>query len=377
MRFALLGRHPDGIELAEALAGSGRHSVVTYSDDDPRLRALPGGARRVGDVEEILADPAVEAVVVAGSMDNCPALLRRALQSERPVLCVHPPGDGPEIAYEAGMIRDDTRCALVPVLTEAMHPGIRRLAKFTRRGAGTEPDALIGEFLLLEVERSGFVASGQKAAFPGWDALRVLGGEVAELSAFARDELAEADQPLTITGRFENGGLFQVTFLPRRSEATCRFGVVGRRGRVELLFPTGLDGPAFLSGCGASDELAEEYWDAYDPYPSLIETFEAILAGQPGAVTWQDAVRSLELDDAVRRSLSRRRTSLLEYPEATEEVGFKGTMTLVGCGVLWLVLLLAILTAWFPLARWAIVPLLVVFLGLQLLRYALPKRPAE
>ena len=143
------------------------------------------------------------------------------------------------------------------------------------------------------------------------------------------------------------------------------------------MFPTGLNGPAFLSGRDASGELAEEYWEAYDPYPALIEAFESTVAGQPGAVTWQDSVRALELDDAVRRSLSRRRTSLLEYPEATEEVGFKGTMTLVGCGVLWLVLLLAIFAAWFPSLRWAIVPLLVVFLSLQLLRYALPKRPSS
>ena len=100
------------------------------------------------------------------------------------------------------------------------------------------------------------------------------------------------------------------------------------------------------------------------------------VAGRKPALSWQDAIRALELDDAARRSLSRRRTSLLEYPEATEEVGFKGTMTLVGCGVLWVVLLLAILTAWLPWLRWTVVPLLVVFLGLQLLRYALPKRPA-
>ena len=48
-------------------------------------------------------------------------------------------------------------------------------------------------------------------------------------------------------------------------------------------------------------------------------------------------------------------------------------MTLVGCGVLWVVLLLVILTAWVPMLRWTIVPLLVVFLGMQFLRYFLPK----
>ena len=89
--------------------------------------------------------------------------------------------------------------------------------------------------------------------------------------------------------------------------------------------------------------------------------------------TWQDAIRCLELDDAARRSVQRRRASTLEYPEATEEVGFKGTMTLVGCGLLWLVLLLAILSYWVPYLGWLIAPVLVFFLALQLLRWVIPR----
>jgi hypothetical protein len=80
----------------------------------------------------------------------------------------------------------------------------------------------------------------------------------------------------------------------------------------------------------------------------------------------------LELDDAVRRSMERGRVSTLEYPEATEEAGFKGTMTLVGCGLLWFSLLLLLLSAWVSWLKWAIVPLLVGFLGLQLLRWIVP-----
>ena len=68
------------------------------------------------------------------------------------------------------------------------------------------------------------------------------------------------------------------------------------------------------------------------------------------------------------------RTSLLEYPEASEEVGFKGTMTLVGCGIMWLVLLLLILAIWLPKVGWLILPLLAVFLGLQFLRYVVPEK---
>ncbi len=95
----------------------------------------------------------------------------------------------------------------------------------------------------------------------------------------------------------------------------------------------------------------------------------------PDPVAWQSAIRALELDDAVRRSVEKRRVSSLEYPEASEEVGFKGTMTLAGCGLLWVILLLVILSRWVPYAGWAILPVLVLFLALQVFRWVIPRRP--
>ena len=103
-----------------------------------------------------------------------PAQLRRALQSERHVLCVHPPDQTPEIAYEAAMIRNDTGCVLMPLLPEATHPAIRRLAEFVRRKEAS--GSPIGVFRLLEMERGvegevldGVWIPGHKPSFPGWD----------------------------------------------------------------------------------------------------------------------------------------------------------------------------------------------------------------
>ena len=52
-------------------------------------------------------------------------------------------------------------------------------------------------------------------------------------------------------------------------------------------------------------------------------------------------------------------------------------MTLVGCGLLWCVLLLLILSAWFPKVGWLIIPVLALFLALQLLRWLIPRRTAS
>jgi predicted dehydrogenase len=386
MRFALLGDHPDGVEMASALGQSGRHRILacTARLDEDVLRRWGGATRRVSDLEDVLSDPAIEAVIVAGHPSVRPAQLRRALQSERHVLCVHPADQSPEIAYEAAMIRNDTGCVLLPLLPEATHPAFRRLAEFVRRkDGGGSP---IGSLRLLTMERGvagevldGIWIAGQKPSLPGWDILRGIGGEIAEVSAFAEHEEPDEGEPVLVSGRFEQGGLFQLTLLPHERQPRWRLSVIGSTGRAELLFPLGWNGPAILDWRDAEGEPREEYWERWDPWPELVDSFERLVTKSqvPAAVllTWQDAIRALELDDAARRSIERRRSFLLEYPEATEEVGFKGTMTLVGCSMLWSVLLLLILSRWWPALGWLIVPLIVAFLGMQLLRYFIPKRP--
>ncbi len=381
MRFALVGDHPDGVELACALVETGRHQLLACTNALP-AHARCGEVRRVSDFEEVLADPAVEAVLIAGPPAVRPAQLRRALQSERHVLCVHPADQSPEIAYEAALLQKDTGCVLFPILPEGLHPALRRLGELVERPSPDQPAASpVGAFRLLAVERASggevlenLEVAGHKPSVPGWDVLRALGGEVVEVSALADGEEVEGGAPLLLAGRFDRGGLFQVALLPNQSAPRWRLILAGTGGQAELLFPFGWQGPAFLTWRDAVGVEQEESWEAWSPWPALGEAFESALDAGKGAplLSWQDEVRALELDDAARRSVERRRTNLMEYQEASEEVGFKGTMTLVGCALLWGVLLLLIVSRWVPQIGWAILPLLLVFIGLQFLRYVIP-----
>src|SRR4051794_14135020 len=103
MRFALLGNHPDGLAMAEALVATGRHTLAVVCD----VAAPPfaAQAKRYPEIEEVLADPEVELVIVAGPMTVRAEQLRRAVQSERDVLCVHPCAEKPDAAYEAALIQ--------------------------------------------------------------------------------------------------------------------------------------------------------------------------------------------------------------------------------------------------------------------------------
>jgi predicted dehydrogenase len=189
MRFALLGMHPDGLEMACAIVITGRHEIVAYTSRSipPATVARWGPkAEAVGDLEEVLANPAIDAVIVAGTLANRAAQLRRALQSERHVLCIHPPDRTPDLAYEAAMIQADTGRVLLPLLPCALHPAVERFAELVRA-----PGALqlleveynaAGEFLLDPDE------SQVKWSLPGWDVLRALGGEIVEVSALTARE---------------------------------------------------------------------------------------------------------------------------------------------------------------------------------------------
>jgi hypothetical protein len=168
-----------------------------------------------------------------------------------------------------------------------------------------------------------------------------------------------------VGGRFEGGGLFQMTFLVGDEE--CRLVVHGSEGRAELYFPQGWRGPAFLSGQTQTGELKEESWQAWDPWSLLVAVLDSALTTNPGhgnatsprverapatpsggtnpGSRWEDEIRCLELDDATRRSIEKRRSSVLDYQVASEEVGFKGTMTLIGCALMWGLLALLVVLA--------------------------------
>src|SRR4051794_34261837 len=102
MRFAILGDHPDGWAVARAATAGGGHRGTPYCGPRPAAELPPDwlGLSVVPDLEEVLADPEVEAVIVAGRPGERLDQLRRVLQSERSAFCVHPVDRKPDGAYE-------------------------------------------------------------------------------------------------------------------------------------------------------------------------------------------------------------------------------------------------------------------------------------
>jgi hypothetical protein len=193
------------------------------------------------------------------------------------------------------------------------------------------------------------------------------------------------DEPLLIAGRFEKGGLFQATLMTASSKRPWRLRLTAPALQAELDFTTGFSGPATLTWRDQTEACHKEEWPAQNLFHEMVQVFEdavgryeqtagpTLARDAPELVTWQDAIRCAELDDAARRSVERRRASTLEYPEATEEASFKGTMTLIGCGMLWLMVGMLVLSRWYPALLVVIVLMLTFFLALQLLRLIVRK----
>jgi hypothetical protein len=369
MRFAILGDHPDGWAVAAAIAGSKRHQIDAYcgSKAESEVRGLLPSARVTTDLEEILADPEIGAAIVASKAGLRVDQLRRVLQSERSALCVHPLDPIPDAAYEINMLQGDTHQVVVPILPLAVDLGVREFSdKLGGAARLIELEYHSSSNLLFDEENEGTLPH-----FPGWEILRILGGTIAEVQAFAREESVRRGEPVTAQGRFENGALFRAAYLPGQREARLRLSAILA------------DGVSVIESISVVD----------DDWRRLVDNFDAAVArlrssprAAPGAgptgttcvnPSWLDEIRAAELDDAARRSIERRRAVTLDYQEVSEEVGFKGTMTLLGCGLLWFIPLLLLFSVWFPYVGWLIVPVLLGFLLLQLLRWFVPPPSAS
>ena len=360
MQFALFGNHADGMAMAKALVATDRHRLiavcgVAVPDFSPDCRSEP-------DIEEVLANPAIDLVIVAGPLAAMGEQLRRAVQSERHVLCVHPCAEKPDLAYEVSMIQAETKKALLPLLPGSLHPALSRWRELAKG------------FQLLTWTRCWRLAH---EASPAWDLLRFAGGEIGEVCGFAAEEEWNPAEPLLIHGRFENGGLLQGSILHGSGDVADSLSARGVFGEVAMSGPDAR-GAATLRWRTADGKWTEELWsewDAWTAFVPVVETACENLASLP-RIGWPDAIHALELDDALRRSVEKRRPQSLDYREITEEVGARGTLTLIGCGMIWLMLLVFGLSVWVPWIRWAIVPMLGGFLLLLAMQW-LARRPSS
>ena len=377
LNFLILGDGEEERAWARTLAEHPEHRLHAAFPGFEGFPDLPG--RR--DLDAALADEGIDAVIVGGDPGLRSEGLRRAAAAGFPALCLHPPGPDPDAYYQVSMSRQETGAIVVPDLPARLHPGVIAIREALASGVLGAPRGLRFE-ATVGPERSDLLGS----AFPrAVDLARMLLGEVEALTA-------SGDPP----GDRPTGGLLVVLRGPegRRAEVRlesatgsdlevgpARLSASGERGTWTLDFDPGAVAPALLTRkpppSGESEAIEVPPWD---PREAILSAFRAaVVEGREVRPDLLDATRTIELAEAAARSLRRERTIELHYEELSEVGTFKGLMTSTGCFLLFGILIVvpvALLgpALGFPATiylAYAIPPVLVLFLMLQVFRLAL------
>lgn len=390
MRFACLGDDPDALALARAVAAEPEAALVWIDRAAAAAaQAAPTLAPRAvvsAEWEDLLTQEPADAVIVGlasgRTAEDRADQLRKLAQEGVPLLVVHPVQDSVLFYFELDMIRQASQAPMMPYLPARLSPPVaelRRMIAGRAQGALGEVEQLVIERALADRSRAAVLAQVARDA----DLARHLCGELNKVSAMVPESAAAAEKDerfasLSAQMSGPRGLLVRWTVGPVETAPGGRLTLVGKRGKATLDMPA--RGLWTLEVRGEAGQRSAKYAD-WDPAGATLAAFlRALDDGAPLEPSWEDAVRAMELADAVAYSVERRRTVELHQEQASERSTFKGVMAAGGClllvaalGMVGIGLTLASL-GW-PIANYwphALLGLLGVFLLLQTLRLVFP-----
>lgn len=375
MNFLIVGDGPEEWAWARTLADHPEHRLAAACPGFAAMPDLTGGA----DLDGALALAGLEAVLVGGDPSLRAEGLRRAAGAGLPVLCLHPPGENADPYYQVALSRRETGAVVLPVLPGRLHPGIEAL-----RGAVDGKE--VGAFRSLRLEAPAVSGAGDLIGrgFAGTvDVVRSLLGEIEAVTATGDPPGDRPTDSLVVQVRGPGGRRAEVRHWTGAVEP-ARLVVTGADGTVTLEFDPEFLGPSLLVRRPIDGEPGAIELEPWDGRKAMLVAFAAAVAGQDVHPDLLDGTRAMEVAEAAVRSLRKGRTIDLHYEEVSEAGNFKSVMTSLGCVLLVVTLMALPLALAGPalglngtlLIAYAIPPVLVGFILLQLFRFAL-RGPTE
>ena len=344
MNFLILGGGPIELAWARVIAESGKHRVLSVF---PAFTELPE-LRASSDLDDALATPGVEAVLVGGALDLRAESLRSVASSGLPAICLHPPGPDSEAYYQVAMSRAETGSILVPDLANRLHPGVLVMREALRRGE-------LGMFRSLRFEASVDSDAADLARYSfarAVDVVRALLGEIEAVTATGDPPGDRPNQSLVVQLRASLSRRAELRFEPG-PPLPSRIILTGETGSLTLELNESADPRPRLMKKSATNKETLLDLDPWDPFQAVLDVFEDAVAGLPHHPDLMDATRAMEVSEGVVRALRRGRTVELHYEEISEAGTFKSVMTSTGCLILLAVLFVVPLAlAGPPLGFW-------------------------
>ncbi|HEX3996964.1 MAG TPA: hypothetical protein VHX65_00260 [Pirellulales bacterium] len=403
MILALLGLDDETLAIAAAAARDPQHRIAVVCDLPQgawtRLEAV--GIRKIKEVpwESLLAGGQCDAVVVASPGQGTTAdgdaeelrteQLRKLVQEEVPLLVAHPVLNSVLACYEIDMIRRESGGMVLPYLPARFSPAIAQLRQLLR-----DPErSPIGQIEQLVFERTAKDRS-RRAVLAHFardiDLIRALVGDVTRVGVLGSPAWPPTPSPdsayatLTVQMAGEGTGVIRWSILPPEDFQGGWLRIVGTKDRLELSPPGEGDSPLTAAEPASEDDSSTiENDEVFAPAAAALRRLTRAIHDREQPAEWIEAIRDIELSDAIPRSLVRGRTIEVQHEQPTEQGTFKGLMTSLGCGLLLIglgaIVVLALLDAvananhWQALAAilrpwpWVMCGVFGVFLMFQLL----------
>jgi myo-inositol 2-dehydrogenase/D-chiro-inositol 1-dehydrogenase len=383
MNVLILGDGEEELAWAQWVVGRPDHRLDAAFPGF--LDSAMAGIATARDLEDALARPGLDAVIVGGPLESRGEWLRRAAVEGFAIVALHPPGPDSEAYYQVALSREETGATIVPDLPLRLHPGIKILRQALSSGE-------LGSFRGLRFEATS-TAIGSSLVRVGFaravDAIRAILGEIDALTATGDPPGEDPDLDLVVQLR-SAGSLRAEIRIRSEPSADSRLVLQGSLGSLTLQIEAGPSRKARLlrrDGSHAHEPVDLPDWDPHEAILAVLASSTArVGAGELPGPNLLDGTRAMELSEAANRSLRRGRTVEMHYESISEEATFKSVMTSTGCLIFlasMAVLPLAMAgpplgIAWTVYIPYLILPALVLFIVLQALRPTIrrPVRPS-
>ena len=370
MDFALLGTSSLVRQFEAQLADSSIHQRVFSSTD-------------LSEVELIALEQSGAEVIIFGGIADEEALPRamQFLKAFKGTVFIAPLSTRAVLtAYEFERLAGECVGVLLPLLPSLHHPGMQ-LLNASAGNSTTSLLASVGEIERVDMQRvlpSGDVESVLDAFAEDITILVALAGSIKEVVAM---RTGSEPIPLNVQSTSKNGRLVRWSAVrPSQEIGSAQILIEGTQGRVLVR----------LRETGVWD-IESNNNDLSSRPPDLLAHCALInsLAGS----SWEPFTHSLEVREAVEKSLNRGRLVRINLDGHGERTAFMGTMASLGCALLLgslgiLIFSAAILSfapenrfgrlsVWVEKVPWLLAGVMVLFLIIQLFAFVIPGRTED
>ncbi|MFP6666688.1 MAG: hypothetical protein VB876_05215 [Pirellulales bacterium] len=384
MNFAKFGSDPHCATLSRLIESSDDCQIVYHADG----------------VRNDLFDTTMDAVLVGFVEDETElrALIRHLAEFRKPIVLSHPANLSLLTHYEIEHTTENLRVPIVPVWPDCDQPAIDALISTAdptnqsdAEGIGTVEQARIARFS----NQTDYESLLRQFACD-MATIRPLVGDLSSVGGMSLNPTGKMGVPTNVQMTGPRGILVHWSVEPFQRDAGTTISINGTNGVAKL---TIADGQHTLETRLTGTPARTESWDRTAIERSMLDGLRKKLT--PAAATaatvsrprWDDATRSLELAEALEKSLKKKRLVHLNYEGRGEANAFKGTMASLGCALLCGGMLLMIVTAVLSrvaeVQQWggvssalSVIPYLllatlVIFLLVQLLRFVIPVKSGD